>query len=67
MDAAVGFGAQVTRRCQLQHLCELGSLGNTSLELGIMVQAIVAMKFLESIAPSAANGTVVRKMFQAWS
>jgi len=43
----------------------LSSLGNTTFELGIMVEAVMAVQFLETVAPCAANGTVMRQVFQA--
>jgi len=43
---------------------ELDSFGNPSAQLVMMVEPVVAMHFLKSIAPGAANGTVMCEGFQ---
>jgi hypothetical protein len=42
---------------------ELDSFGNPTAQLVMVIEPVVAMQFLKSVAPGAANGTMMCEVF----
>ena len=54
-----GFQAEAAGAIRLSKAQKLGPLGNTAERLGSMMQSVVGMKFLETIAPESTDQACV--------